>query len=241
MIYLDPEMSDTEAYYRAKTANQCKSLTNAQIMKCMCSKDTKMAKLLAKMNTEDVLSDLLDDDLYRYNVSLIRMFVENSFDSDFTSNIALLQGRNAIERAEELINDNEEESDSTLFDRKVMDATTKARSLVNQMIEEHDPPVRKTDHTQQSAAGLIYFSLALACANENESTLNTTEYITKDSVKHLFDMYLGLDSSSQKGDKHKRFYTYFTTGTFPEALPKGKKRKVGETEETEETQETQVA
>lgn len=232
MIYLDSKMSDTEAYHRARVANQCKPLSNAQIMKCMCSKNTVMATLLSDMNTDDVLSEFLDDDLYRYNVSLLRMFVENSFDVDFTPHIAMLQGRNAIERAEELLNDEEKPHDD-LFANKVLDAATKARSIVNQMIAEHETPLRKTDHTQQSAAGLIYLSLTLACANANESTLSTTDYLCKDSAEYIFDLYLGLDAS-QKGDNHKRFYKYFTTGTFPEAPLKTKKRKAAEAIEVED-------
>ena len=225
MIYLDSKMSDTEAYHRAKIANQCKPLSNAQIMKCMCSKNTVMANLLVNMNVDNVLSEFLDDDLYRYNVSLIRMFVEHSFDGDFTPHIAMLQGRNAIERAEDLINDEEKPHDD-LFARKVLEAATNARSIMNRMIAEHEPALRKTDHTQKSAVGLIYLSLTLACANSNEMVLATSEYINKEAAEYVFDMYMGFDAS-EKGDNHKRFYTYFTTGTFPDSPLKTKKRKQG--------------
>jgi len=220
MIYLDSKMSDTDAYHRARIANKCNPLSNAQIMKCMCSKNTVMAKLLSDMNTNDRLWSFLDDDLYRYNVSLIRMFVENSFDASFTPHIAMLQSKNAIERAEELINDDEKPHDD-IFVRKVLSATNKARSLVNAMID--DKALRK-NHTQQSAIGLIYLALVLACANANESALSTTDFICKESVSHIFDVYTNL-TGSEKGDNHKRIYCYFTTGTFPEAPVKSKKRK----------------
>lgn len=225
MIRLDPQMSDTEAYQRARVANQCKPLSNAQIMKCMCAKKTVMAKLLGDMNLDDdELSNFLDDDIFRYNVSIIRMFVEHSFDCTFTTHIAMLQGRNALERAEILINDEEKPHDD-LFVRKVLDATKKSRSIVTAMMKERVSELRKTDHTQQSAIGLIYFTLALACANANESVLTTEDYICKESAAHILDLYLGLDTS-EKGENHKRFYTYFTTGTFPT-----KKRKAREDED----------
>lgn len=225
MIVLDPKMSDTEAYHRARVANQCKALSNAQIMKCMCSKNTVMANLLSSMNECDNLSVFLDDEIYRYNISLIRMFVENSFDTNFTPNIAMLQSKNAIERAEELINDDEKPHDD-IFVAKVLDATRMARSIVNEILTDHKKTIRK-NNTHQSAIGLIYLSLSLACANANESVLTTTKHISKESVKQMFDVYIGLDKS-QKGDNHKRIYTYFTTGTFPKVADgkKSKKQKI---------------
>ena len=230
MIYLDPKMSDTDAYHRARIANKCNPLWNAQIMKCMCSKNTIMAKLLSDMNTNDRLWSFLEDDLYRYNVSLIRMFVENSFDATFAPHIAMLQSKNAIERAEELINDDEKPHDD-IFVSKVLDATNKARSLVNAMIEDREDTLRK-NHMQQSAIGLIYLALVLACANANESALDTTNYLCRECVSHIFDVYTNLNKS-EKGDNHKRIYVYFTTGVFPEAPVKSKKRKATADEEEE--------
>jgi hypothetical protein len=222
MIYLDSKMSETDAYHRAQIANKCQPLSNAQIMKCMCSKNTVMANLLSEMNTADHMSSLLDDDLYRYNVSLIRMFVENSFDANFTPHIAMLQGANAIERAEQLINDDEKPHDD-IFVKKVLAATNKARSLVNAMIEDKEDTLKK-NNSHLSAIGLIYLALVLACANANESSLSTTEYICKESASYIFDVYINL-TKSEKGENHKRIYVYFTTGTFPKAPDKSKKRK----------------
>lgn len=240
MILLDPKMTDGEAYDRARIANKCKALTPAQIIKCLCAKNTGMAKLLQDMNAadDDMLALFLDDEIYRINASILRIFVEHSFDEDFTPHTKMLQGANTIQKAETLITGGEQPDDGS-FATQVLGASNMARKIMNDMIAEHDPILKKTINSQQSAVGHMYFALTLACANANAEVLVTTDYICKEAASSMLDTYLLLDGS-QKIDNNKRFYTFFTTGTFPDAPDKGKKRKATHDAMTEETAVTEI-
>ena len=50
MIELNHDMSDMDAYQRARVANECKPLFNSQLIKCMCALNTKMSDLLRDMS-----------------------------------------------------------------------------------------------------------------------------------------------------------------------------------------------
>lgn len=114
-----------------------------------------------------------------------------------------------------------------------------ARKIMNDMIADHDPILKKTINSQQSAVGRIYFALTLACANATAKVLLTTDYICKEAASTLIDTYLHLDGS-QKIDNNKRFYTFFTTGFFPDAPEKGKKRKATHDAVTDEIAVTEI-
>jgi len=219
MINLDPNMEDSDAYERARVANQCKPLTCSQIMKYMCSRGNEMAKLLTLMNeSKDSLSAFLNDDLYRYSMSIIRMNVDHPFDESFSSKITMLQGQNAIERANKLMSN--DATDDKEIAKKIMTAMNASREIINSIIESNQ--LRKSDHSQQSAIGLFYFTLTLAYAKAFADSTMSRDYISEEAVKNMFTQYINLDSS-QKGDNHKRLFHYFTTGLFPD--PPSKKRK----------------
>jgi hypothetical protein len=222
MIRLHPSRSDTDAYERARVANQCKPLTHAQMYKCMCAGNTAMACVLRDLNSvEDRLSNFLGDDLYRYHISILRMFDEHSFDTNFHTHIAMLQGSNSIQRAHTLINGEDKVHDD-LFKVKTLESSQRARTIVNSVLSGHIPKLREQDHSHRSAIGLIYFALTLACANDDENTHQPNPFISSTTMEAVLTTYLSSDGS-QKGDNHKRFSTFFTTGIFPDAP--NKKRK----------------
>lgn len=127
---------------------------------------------------------------------------EEAAHEDFTPHTKMLQGANTIQKAETLIAGDEQPDDDS-FSTQVLGASNMARKIMNDMIAEHDPILKKTINSQQSAVGHMYFALTLACANANAEVLLTTDYICKEAASTLIDTYLNLDGS-QKIDNNKR-------------------------------------
>jgi len=226
MITLDRSFDDAYAYERAKVANLSKKLTNAQIMKALCARKTTMATLLNDISApNDGLSSFLGDEQYRFIVSILRMFHVNGLACDYAlCKIALVQGENAIKTANNLVLSQDNPLDSIFCD-KTLDATTKARSIINDVLEENPKP-HGSPNAVLSAIGLVFFSLSLAISNVNEG-LYSSLHITKENVAWMLTSYLALDKS-EKGMNHGRMFSFFTTGKFPsleEATASTKRRK----------------
>lgn len=234
MTMLNPDCTDEYAYERARMANQCKPLTHAQMMKCMSSSETFVAKLLQEIHMDDSLATFLGDDIYRYYFSLLRMFIQHGFQADFRQHAVMMQGTKAVEKAHEIVTSKEFALDN-MFADSVKGAVKSARSHMNVLLENIDNTdsirllkLSNKRNSDTSAVGLFFFALGLACANANEasSSEGTLYHISAASIKEMMVKYLSM-GSSEKGDNHRRLYAYFVTGTFPEATTKmNKKRKL---------------
>ena len=233
MIHLDPKMSDAEAYDRALIANKCRAFSPAQVIKSMCAKKTFMCTLLDDMSSDknDALGLFVDDEIYRYNASILRIFAAHSSEDDFRPHAIMIQGKDAIQKANEVLDTDgagaHDECYNESFAVMVRGASDMARKIMSDMIAEHDPILKKNIPSQVSAVGHMYFALTLACANANAGALATSDYICKEEASKLLDMYLKLDGS-QKTDNNRRFYTFFTSGTLPDVPDKSKKRKMSD-------------
>lgn len=210
MIELNKDMSDMEAYQRARVANECKPLLNSHLIKCMCALGTKMSDLLSQMsNISGNISIFLRDDIYTCSASVLILSVGYPLDTDFYNYIVKKKNLNKLDevlRSTHL--DNDAGFCSTLLKVK---SITEAK--LNKALDTIDPPLKKTDNSHKYIVGLLYIALFLAELNVDSGAINN-DFVKDDKVLSMFEAYMKL-SSHEKGDNHKRLYHFFRNGTFP--------------------------
>ena len=216
MIQLHKEMSDAEAYERARVANECKPLMNSAIIKCMCGYDTGTAKLLGTLsNMTAPLSQFLGDDVYTCNASIFSIVDKSkpmTLDKDFTKMIVKTKNLSSIDS---LIT-------NTIFPddvvAKLKTAKDDTETKMNTAIASMGSFLHPGNNSHHAAIALVYISLFLAIINYNETTGApgdmTDAYITDANILKMLQDYMDLPRS-EKGENHKRLYCFFRTGTFP--------------------------
>jgi hypothetical protein len=229
MITLNASVSDGEAYEMARRLNQSEPLDNSQIMKTMCfghqSECHNAALLVDVTRKTDELMDVLGDKIWRYTVSIVRVFELGHY-KDFTKHISVVSD---LKIAEQVIKRRRSTPhEMRMFDTKTTRAVNMAREKINAMLRTEQITPRMTRNSFESATGLIFLALALACANVNERLcgLAMTEemhWIDDESVRYIAKKFLGLQSD-ERGDDHRRLYKFFMTGEWNGPPSKGKKR-----------------
>lgn len=216
MIELNKNMSDIDAYERARVANECKPLQNSGVIKCMVSMQTKMANLLRDMSVvTGKIFDFLRDDIYTCNGSVLIIATAHPFDTNFYHYIVKIKNLNKLDevlRSTHL--DNDTALCTTLLNTKQI---TEAK--LNKALDEINPPLKKADNSHKSTISLFYIALFLAELNIKSNIINDN-FVTHEKVLQMLSDYMKLETH-EKGDNHKRLYNFFRTGVFP---PLSKKR-----------------
>lgn len=232
MIELDENISDAEAYFRAQQANKCKPMTTAAILKNLCCVQTALGKLLQTMADPSIVSplyDFMDDETYRVNASIIRVFAECGFSANYGYRAKMLKGKDGVRIAESIVNSPDRNSDIYL-PTNALGAVAFSRNAMDKVITAHAQrgrPLRKTCTSTVANVGSVYFSLTLAVANAQFGAC-PFDFISDSKVLEMFDKYSSLPAVEKVGESHKRLYTYFTTGVFPARPERSVKRTAGQ-------------
>jgi hypothetical protein len=224
MIELNKDMSDIDAYQRARVANECKPLQNSGLIKCMVSMQTKMAGLLRDMSIVcGKVFDFLRDDIYTCNGSVLIIACAHSFDNNFYNYIVKIKNLNKLDeilRSTDLDND-------TAFCTTLLEVKQTTETKLNKALDNINPPLKKTDNSHKSTVSLFYIALFLAELNIKSKSINE-DFVTDENVLQMMEDYIKLESY-EKGDNHKRLYHFFRNGVFP---PQSKKRARDDTNQS---------
>lgn len=210
MIELNRNMSDIDAYQRARVVNECRPLQNSQLIKCMCALGTKMSDMLRDLSkVSGKICEFLRDDIYTCNGSILILAAGHAADTNFYNYIVKTKNLNKLDaelRSTRL--DNDAKFWSTLLKVK---STTETK--LNRALDTIDPPLKKTDNSHKSTVGLFYIALFLAELNVDSGAVKD-EFVKDDKVLSMLEAYMKL-TSHEKGENHKRLYHFFRTGVFP--------------------------
>lgn len=217
MIELSKELTDAEAYERARVANECKPLQNAHLIKCMCGYQTPMASLLTDLSViSDPLLRFLNDDIYTCNASILCIVDKtDTMDKDFSKTIVKTKN---LKNIDYLIQSVSFPDDLKAKLKTAKDETEAKLNDVISTMANTGNTLRSNDNSHRAAIGMLYLALFFAIINYNETTgapgEMTDQYIQNDKVVKMLKDYIDLPRH-ERGDNHKRLYVYFVTGKFP--------------------------
>lgn len=210
MIELSKDMSDMDAYQRARVANTCTPLHNSELIKCMCALGTKMSDLLRDLSdVSGKIFDFLRDDIYTCIGSILVLAAVHPFDTNFY--IYIVKTR-SLDKLDAVLRCTNRDIDASFFST-LMKVKSITEIKLNKALDTIDPPLKKTDNSHKSTVGLFYIALFLAELNIDTGTIKD-DFVKDDKVLSMIEGYMKL-SSHEKGDNHKRLYNFFRSGIFP--------------------------